>query len=90
MNPQQYKILNEIFRKIIGKHIRNSRLMWGLTQEEAAERIGCSAKHLGRIERGEKTPKGLMLSLIQLKLDLRSDDYLKEFEEAIKKLEKGK
>lgn len=89
MNAQEHKVLNDIFRDIIGKHIRSKRLMMGLTQEEAAERIGCSSKHLGRLERGEKTPKSLMLSLIQLKLNLSSDDYLTEFEEAIKKYEKG-
>lgn len=89
MNTEQHKVLDNIFRSIIGKHICKNRLKWGLTQEDVAERVGCSAKHFGRIERGEKTPKGLILSLIQLQLNLSSDDYLVEFAEAIKQLENG-
>lgn len=84
MNVDQHKVLNEIFRSIIGKHIRKKRLKRGLTQEDVAERIGCSAKHFGRIERGLKTPKGPILTLIQLHLNLSSDHYLTEFAEAVK------
>lgn len=86
MKSQKDVVLKETFQRIIGKHIRQSRTMWGLTQEEAAERIGCSAKHLGRVERGEKSPNGFLLSLIQIKFNLNSD-YLIEFKEALKKFE---
>lgn len=86
MESQKHHNLTETFKSIIGNHIRKSRMMMGLTQEEAAERIGCSAKHLGRIERGRKLPSSLTLSLIHIKLNL-SFDYLKEFKEVLKQFE---
>ncbi len=87
MNELNEGSLNEMFGNIIGKQILKSRKKHGLTQEQAAERIGCSTEHLGRIERGEQKPKGLLLSLILLRLDVRSDDYLKELNEALEQYE---
>lgn len=89
MDEQKKQFLNEAFGNIIGKHIRKSREMSGLTQEQAAERIGCSTKHLGRLERGDRKPKGLMLSLIQLKLNVSADDYLEELNDVLTKYEQS-
>lgn len=40
--------------KVIGRHIRDARRAKGLTQEKLAERLGMSALHYGRLERGDR------------------------------------
>lgn len=44
----------EISFIVIGKNIRKARKATHLTQEQAAERVGLSALHCGRIERGQQ------------------------------------
>lgn len=44
----------EISFIVIGKNIRKARKVAHLTQEQAAERVGLSALHYGRIERGQQ------------------------------------
>lgn len=40
--------------KTIGRNIRLARSKTGLTQEQAAEKLGISQLHFGRLERGER------------------------------------
>lgn len=40
--------------KTVGKNVREARIKAGLTQEKAAEKIGISVLHWGRLERGER------------------------------------
>lgn len=47
--------------KDFGKIVRLLRLKATLTQEQLAEKIGCHANHLGRIERGQTEPSFSML-----------------------------
>ena len=44
------------FVRRFGKSLRASRRAVRLTQEEASERAGITAKYLSRIERGDQTP----------------------------------
>ena len=76
----------ELFKEIVGKHIRERRLELGITLEHLAEQIGRDDKHLGRIERGEKLANSFTLGIIQIELSLNSDVYLSEFEERRKHL----
>ena len=41
--------------KVIGRHIRDARKSAGLTQEAAANQLGLSPEHYGKVERGERT-----------------------------------
>jgi transcriptional regulator with XRE-family HTH domain len=41
---------------LIGKRIRELRIDNGLTQNDLAQRLSCSSKHLGNIERGTSRP----------------------------------
>lgn len=43
--------------KQIGQRIRTAREAAGITQETLAQAVGCTAKHIGAIERGIKAPK---------------------------------
>lgn len=43
--------------KIIGQRIKTAREAAHITQEELARAVGCTAKHIGAIERGDKTPR---------------------------------
>ena len=38
--------------KVIGRHIRDARKSAGLTQEAAANQLGLSPEHYGKVERG--------------------------------------
>jgi len=71
------------FKQIIGKHIRHKRQVMNITLEELASDINMDDKHLGRIERGEKSPGGLTLSKLLIRLQLNPDVYLNELAEAI-------
>ena len=42
--------------KVIGQRIRAAREAAHITQEELGNAVGCTAKHIGAIERGIKTP----------------------------------
>lgn len=74
----------ELFKEIIGKHIRAKRLELEFTLEDLAQLASIDDKHLGRIERGEKLPSSYTLSKLQIALSLNSDIYLSEFKEKIK------
>ena len=43
-----------IQHKVLGQIIRKCRHRLGLTQEEAAERVGITVNFLGMVERGER------------------------------------
>lgn len=42
---------------LIGQRIKQAREAAGITQEALAQAVGCTAKHIGAIERGIKTPR---------------------------------
>ena len=42
---------------LIGQRIKRAREAANITQEELAKEVGCTAKHIGAIENGIKTPK---------------------------------
>lgn len=42
---------------LIGQRIKRAREAANITQEELAKAVGCTAKHIGAIERGIKTPR---------------------------------
>ena len=42
---------------LIGQRIKYAREAANITQEELARAVGCTAKHIGAIEKGIKTPK---------------------------------
>lgn len=44
----------QISYKAIGRNIRSARKSAGFTQQKAAERLGISTLHYGRLERGER------------------------------------
>lgn len=44
----------EVSFRIIGRNIQRQRKAHGLTQSQAAERLGISMLHYGRLERGER------------------------------------
>ena len=41
----------------IGQRIKKAREAANITHEELAQAVGCTAKHIGAIERGLKTPR---------------------------------
>lgn len=41
----------------VGELIAKHRLKKGITQEELADKVGCTAQHISSLELGRKTPK---------------------------------
>jgi len=69
---------------LIGKHLRHTRRVKDLTQEELAEKLDVTVGWVSRIERGTKLPnlkllfriaKALQISLNELLPSIRYDDF---------------
>lgn len=43
-------------KKVVAKNLRSLRIKNGLSQIEAAEKLGLTGSYLGYLERGERTP----------------------------------
>ena len=69
----------KLFKRVLGRKIREKRNIKGMTLEFLAEQVKMNGKHLGRIERGEKLPNSYTLTLLQIALDINSDEYINEF-----------
>lgn len=59
----------------LGLHIKMLRTEKGLTQEKLAEALGVSLEHIGKIERGKRTPS-LDLVISMSKFFHTSTDYI--------------
>lgn len=57
-------------KKILGSNIRKYRKRGGLTQEQFAERLYISPKHLSNIEVGTKFVSAILLEKIITELDI--------------------
>ena len=62
----------------VGRRIQKYRLQNNLTQEELAEKIGISQKHLSRIEQGYHNPRFDMITRISSALSVPTDALAKE------------
>lgn len=59
----------------LGLRIKSLRTEKGLTQEKLAEALGVSLEHIGKIERGKRTPS-LDLVIAMSKFFHTSTDYI--------------
>ena len=59
----------------LGMRIKRLRVAKGLTQEKLAEALGVSLEHIGKIERGKRTPS-LDLVIAMSKFFHASTDYI--------------
>lgn len=64
--------------KLIGLRIKLAREEANITQEELANAVGCTAKHIGAIERGVKTPSLDTLITIANKIGASADLLLQD------------
>ena len=62
----------------VGRRIQKYRLQNNLTQEELAEKIGISQKHLSRIEQGYHNPRFDMITRISSALSVPTDALAKD------------
>lgn len=72
MNKSEFQVKYGLNLKI--ERIRNK-----MTQEELAEKVDCSAVHIGYIERGLKCPTVFQFLKIARVLNLSIDEFFKEF-----------
>lgn len=72
MNKSEFQVKYGLNLKI--ERIRNK-----MTQEELAEKVDCSAVHIGYIERGLKCPTVYQFIKIARVLNLSLDKFFEEF-----------
>lgn len=75
------KELDKIWRQLFSEQMMIHRGKLNLTQREVAEAVRCEEIHYGRIERGEKTPNGLLTLLIIDKLEMNFDELITLYKE---------
>lgn len=63
---------------VIGQRIRTAREAARITQEELGRAVGCTAKHIGAIERGIKTPRLDTFIIIANTVKVSSDYLLQD------------
>ncbi|WP_053072051.1 helix-turn-helix domain-containing protein [Ornithinibacillus contaminans] len=68
----------EIFSQLIGKAIRENRIELQKTLENIASDIQMDDKHIGRIERGEKSPQLFTFYKLSRELGFSSDELFNE------------
>ena len=73
---EQDRIDQELLKKTIGAAARAARKRLGITQEDVAARMDCSAEFYARIERGHAFPSVATLNKIVDVLQVRADELL--------------
>ncbi len=68
--------MTEDYRKNAARVIKQRRISMGLNLKEVAVRAGISSSHLGRIERGERSPSFTVLRKIANPLGFGEKDLL--------------
>ncbi|MFS0749888.1 helix-turn-helix domain-containing protein [Oceanobacillus sp. 1P07AA] len=79
---------NEELRKTMGIRMRNAREEKGLTQEQVAEISDSDDKHIGKVERGEKTPLISTMYGFWKATDIDMNQLFHELQELENQLEK--
>src|SRR5262245_44156269 len=64
------------FKREIGRNIAEARKRRQFSQKTLAERLGCSADHLGQIELGRRFPRFKILAALSYELDVPLRDLL--------------
>jgi transcriptional regulator with XRE-family HTH domain len=67
-------ILNNDYRKNLGKIIKQQRQAAGLTLHQVSAASGVSPSHLGRIEKGERFPSAAILQRLAKPLGYNEDE----------------
>lgn len=66
----------------IGQRIKTIRTKKGLTQEQVAEMVGISQKHLSRIEKGYHKPRFDMIIKIAEALNVPTDAFARDLSDS--------
>ena len=67
------------FQEKYGLDLKIERIKHRITQEELAERTGCSSVHIGYIERGIKCPTMYQFMKIARILEINLNEFFKNF-----------
>jgi transcriptional regulator with XRE-family HTH domain len=62
--------------RTIGKQIAKARGALGITQEEAAERIGITVEYYARLERGQSLPSLLTFAQMSVALEVSAESLM--------------
>lgn len=68
--------LQQLDYKMIGKRIQSARKDAHMTQDDLADKCGCTSKYVSNIETGKKTPSLDLLTKISSALEVTVDSLL--------------
>ena len=68
--------LQQLDYKMIGKRIQSARKDAHMTQDDLADKCGCTGKYVSNIETGKKTPSLDLLTKISSALEVTVDSLL--------------
>jgi transcriptional regulator with XRE-family HTH domain len=74
--PKSPPVVDELFRRALGRTLRELRILRGERLEDTAARAGISPQYLSEVERGRKDPSSEMIGAIVGALDVRLADAL--------------
>jgi putative transcriptional regulator len=69
----------EEFKAKYGLNLKIERIKKRMTQEQLAEKVDCSAVHIGYIERGLKTPTVFQFLKIAKVLQIDLNNFFEDF-----------
>ena len=64
--------------KELGNRVREARTIYGITQSNLAERVGCSVQHISHIETGHTKASLPLLVKLHVSVDYLVQDSLEE------------
>src|ERR1700716_3809031 len=81
LEPLHTRSLEIALKRYIGRSIAEVRIRRGLTQEDLAERLGCSVNALASLERGQVFPRFRMLAALSHQLGVPLRDLLDQVDQ---------
>jgi transcriptional regulator with XRE-family HTH domain len=81
LEPLHTRSLEIALKRDIGRSIAEVRIRRGLTQEDLAERLGCSVNALASLERGQVFPRFRMLAALSHQLGVPLRDLLDQVDQ---------
>jgi transcriptional regulator with XRE-family HTH domain len=81
LEPLHVRSLELALKRDIGRSIAEARIRRGLTQEDLAERLGCSVNALASLERGQGFPRFRMLAALSHQLGVPLRDLLDQVDQ---------
>jgi transcriptional regulator with XRE-family HTH domain len=83
--PLEARVLEPLWREVLGSRLRTLRTDRGETLAQTAERAGISPQYLSEVERGRKEPSSEMIAALAGALDLTVAELMADAAEDLRR-----